>query len=36
MSELIAIYLLGLVYGTLFGLLIAFAIWILYKVQGRK
>lgn len=35
MPELIAIYLLGLVYGTLFGLLIAFIIW-MYKVQSRK
>lgn len=35
MSELTAVYLLGLIYGTLFGLLIAFVIWI-YKVQDRK
>lgn len=35
MTELIAIYLLGLVFGTLFGLLTAFAIWI-YKAQDRK
>ncbi len=36
MSELIAIYLLGLIYGTLFGLLIATVIWILYKIRDRK
>lgn len=36
MSEIIAIYLLGLAYGTLFGLLIAFVVWITNKVQGRK
>ncbi len=35
MSELIAIYLLGLVYGTLFGLLIAFVIWVLYKAKKK-
>lgn len=36
MTELIAIYLLGLAYGTLFGLLIAFEVWITKKVQSRK
>lgn len=33
MSELIAIYLLGLAYGTLFGMLIAFVVWIIYKAK---
>lgn len=36
MKELIAIYLLGLAYGTLFGLLIAFVVWITNKVQRRR
>lgn len=33
MSKLIAIYLLGLAYGTLFGLLIALVIWVYKKVR---
>lgn len=36
MSEIIAIYLLGLVFGILFGLLTAFVVWITNKVQSRK
>lgn len=36
MTELKAIYLLGLTYGTLFGLLIAFVVWITNKAQSRK
>ena len=35
MTEIIAICLLGFVFGALFGLLTAFVIWI-YKVQDRK
>ncbi len=35
MSEIIAIYLLGLVHGTLFGLIIAFVIWVIYKARRK-
>jgi hypothetical protein len=40
MSEIVAIYLLGLAYGTILGLLIAFVIWLIKaeseKVRNRK
>lgn len=36
MSELIAIYLLGLIYGTLFGLSIAVVIWILHRAKKQE
>lgn len=35
MSELIAIFLLGFVGGTLFGLSIVFAVWV-YKAQSES